>query len=119
MSEAGLLDPGLVEVRISAPTRAVADQRARTLVAERLAGCVQVIPGLTSTYFWDGEVRTEEELLVLAKTRAATFERICERVGAIHPEDTPEILAVPVTHASAAYAVWLAETLSRPDPSAS
>lgn len=111
MSEATLTDTGLVEVRISAPNRAIADQIAQALIAERLAGCVQVLPGITSTYIWDGEVRSHEELLILAKTRASAFERICARVGSIHPDETPEILAVPVTHASAAYAVWLATTL--------
>lgn len=112
MAEESLRETGLVEVRITAPDQAVAEHLADTLIAERLAACVQIIPGVISTYTWDGEVQRHEECLLLAKTRALSFERICERVGALHPDETPEILAVPVTDASAAYAVWLATALA-------
>lgn len=97
---------GLVEVRIAAPSDDAA-RIAEVLVTERLAACAQVLPGATSTFRWDGRVTTAAEHLVLAKTHRSHFDRICERVGEIHPYQTPEIIAVPIVESSAAYAVWL------------
>ena len=97
---------GLREVRTAAPA-ADAPRLATLLVEERLAACAQVLPGVTSTFRWDGAVITEQEHLVLAKTHRSRFDRICERVGAAHPYETPEIIAVPIVEASAAYAAWL------------
>ena len=97
---------GLVEVRIAAPAGEAA-RIAEVLVAERLAACAQVLPGMTSTFRWGGEVTSAEEVLVLAKTHRRHFDRICERVGEVHPYETPEIIALPIVESSAAYAVWL------------
>lgn len=101
----------LLEVRISAPDAQVAQRLADLLVGERLAACAQLVP-VTSTYRWQGAVETEPEVLVLAKTTAARFGAICARVGAEHPYDTPEILAVPVAAAAESYAAWLADAVT-------
>lgn len=105
---------GIIEVRVSAPDAAVADAIATVLVEERLVACAQAIAGMCSTYWWQGQVETSEEVLLLAKTTRTRFDRICERVGDIHPYETPEILAVDVPHVSASYAAWLAEALGIP-----
>ena len=99
-------DHGILEVRIAAPAEHAA-HIAQLLVTERLAACAQVLPGMTSTYRWDGVVVSSDEHLVIAKSHRGRFDRICERVGEVHPYETPEIIAVPVIDASAAYAVWL------------
>lgn len=99
-------DHGILEVRITAPAEH-ATQIAQLLVTERLAACAQVMPQMTSTYRWDGEVVSSDEHLVIAKSHRGRFDRICERVGEIHPYETPEIIAVPIIDASAAYAAWL------------
>ncbi|MFC7490275.1 MULTISPECIES: divalent-cation tolerance protein CutA [unclassified Knoellia] len=99
-------DHGILEVRITAPPEDAA-RIARLLVTERLAACAQVLPGITSTFRWDGELVTAEEHLVLAKSHRGRFDRICERIGEVHPYETPEIIAVPILDASAAYAAWL------------
>ncbi|KGN31642.1 cytochrome C biogenesis protein CcdA [Knoellia sinensis KCTC 19936] len=103
---------GLLEVRIAAPA-ADAPRIARLLVEERLAACTQVLPGMTSTFRWDGEVTTADEDLVLAKTHRSRFDAILERVGEVHPYETPEIIAVPIVEASAAYAAWLVAEVSQ------
>ncbi|GAA4117859.1 divalent-cation tolerance protein CutA [Knoellia locipacati] len=102
---------GLLEVRIAAPA-ADAQRLARLLVDERLAACVQVVPGVVSTFRWDGAVTTAEEQLVVAKTHRSRFEEILDRVGEEHPYETPEIIAVPIVEASAAYAAWLVDEVA-------
>lgn len=106
---------GILEVRIAAPAED-ASRIAELLVTERLAACAQVLPAMTSTYRWGGEVVTSDEHLVLAKSHRGRFDRICERVGEIHPYETPEIIAVPVIDASAAYAAWLLSEISAGEP---
>lgn len=102
----------LIEVRIAAPDQATAESIARGLVDSRLVACAQVLPQMTSVYQWKGHAEKAREHLILAKTTAGHFEAICERVGGDHPYDTPEIVAVPITHSSAAYAVWLADSVA-------
>lgn len=104
--------PDLIEVRVSAPDAETAQSLARSLVESRLAACVQVLGPMTSTYWWQGSVETEQEHLLLAKTTAELFEPICERLRTEHPYDNPEVLAVPVAGAAPAYAAWLHESVA-------
>ena len=101
----------LVEVRVTTPDRDSALRVAHALVDAGLAAWVQVVPGLTSVYLWDGAVQEDDEHLLLAKSTAERFEAIRERVVAEHPYDTPEVLAVPVVDADARYASWVRESV--------
>ena len=102
-----------LEVRIAVPTPDEADRIAGLLVEEGLAACVQVVPGVTSVYRWEGQVERAAELLLLAKTTVDRFDRLVARVTELHSYDTPEVLAVPVARASEGYAVWLRESVVR------
>jgi uncharacterized protein involved in tolerance to divalent cations len=106
-ADAGSGGTAYVEVHVTAPDRGTADHLARLLVEERLAACVQVVPGVTSVYRWEGAVETAEEHLLLVKSTAERFAAIRDRVLAEHPYDTPEVLAVPVAAVDARYASWL------------
>ncbi len=93
----------LIEIRITAPDATVADRIARALIERRLAACVQQLPGVTSTYVWEGQVETAQEVLLLAKSTTAHFDNVCATIRDLHPYDTPDILAVPVAGALPAY----------------
>jgi periplasmic divalent cation tolerance protein len=80
---------------------------ARALVEERLAACVNVVPGLRSVYRWQGAVETADEALLLVKTREAALERVAARVRALHPYTLPEIVALPLVSGLAAYLEWI------------
>jgi periplasmic divalent cation tolerance protein len=62
---------------------------------------------MESVYRWKGEVHRAPEFLLLAKTTSACFDELEREVRALHTYDTPEILAVSVTHVSAPYFDWL------------
>jgi periplasmic divalent cation tolerance protein len=87
-----------------------AQRIAEALVAERLAACVNRLPGIASTYRWQGEVATDSEHLLLIKTTAARFEALRTRLLTLHPYDLPELIAVPVEHAHAPYLAWVRES---------
>ena len=89
------------------PDAATAQRAAQALVAERLAACVNRLPGIASTYRWQGQVTTEQEELLLIKTTAARFEALRERLLALHPYELPELIAVPVERGHEAYLEWL------------
>ena len=85
---------------------------ASALVREKLAACVNRIPGVESTYAWEGRVERDTEDLLIVKTRADLFDRLKERVQALHDYDVPEIIAVPVVEGSESYLEWITASLS-------
>lgn len=91
----------------SCPDAASARHIAETLVGEHLAACVNRVPGISSTYRWQGAVTTDSEELLLIKTTAACFDAVRARVRELHPYDLPELIAVPVERGHEAYLDWV------------
>ena len=84
---------------------------ARTLVDERLAACVNILPAMLSVYRWQGAVEQAEERQLVAKTAIDRVETLTKRLIALHPYDLPEILVLPATGGSDRYLTWVnAET---------
>ena len=96
-----------VVIHCTCPDDATADRIATALVEERLAACVQRLPGLRSTYRWEGRVEQADEVLLLIKTAAARIPQVFDRVRSLHPHDVPELLALDVRDASPAYLDWV------------
>jgi periplasmic divalent cation tolerance protein len=78
-----------------------------TLVEERLAACVQVIPGGTAIYRWEGQVHAEPQVQLIIKTSGRIWPELRARILALHSDEVPEILALPVTDGLPAYLDWL------------
>jgi periplasmic divalent cation tolerance protein len=98
-------------VTCACPDASIADALARALVEARLAACVQVLPGIVSTYRWEGAVERSREVLLLAKTWDDRLVALTEAIGARHPYAVPEIMALPAAGGLAAYLDWVhAET---------
>jgi periplasmic divalent cation tolerance protein len=89
------------------PDSASAEAIAHALVQERLAACVNRVPGIASTYRWEGKVTTDREELLLIKTTAGRFEAMKERLLQLHPYDLPEVLALATGPAHEAYVDWV------------
>ena len=88
----------------TAPDRANAERIAELLVAEKLAACVQLVPGMTSFYHWEGRLARTEEILILAKTcRPAPC---LDRLAALSPYEVPEGLVLPIESGLAPYLDW-------------
>ncbi len=99
--------PACIVVLITCPNPDVGESLARILVEERLAACVNLVPGLTSLYRWEGDLCRDPEALLLVKTRRARFAALSRRVKTLHPYSTPEIIALPIAAGSAPYLTWV------------
>ena len=100
--------PEALLVLCTVPDEALADTIARALVEERLAACVNRIPGVVSTYRWQGAVQADAELLLLVKTTAARFEAVRDRIVALHRYELPEVVAVTIASGLDRYLGWIA-----------
>ncbi len=84
-----------------------AERIARTLVEERLAACVSIVPGLTSLYWWEGKISRDPEVLLIIKTSERAYERLEARLREIHPYQVPEIVALRAERVYEGYMKWL------------
>ena len=107
--------PQVSVVLVTVPSVETGLDLARAVIESRLAACGNVIPGLTSVYWWKGRVDEDNEALVLFKTTAALLPALEEKVLELHPYDVPEFLAMPVAAGHLPYLEWVARETINPD----
>jgi periplasmic divalent cation tolerance protein len=94
------------------PDSAVAKRIASKLITEKLAACVNILPGVQSIYEWQEHVETAEEHLLLIKSRTEHCADIESAIKALHPYQIPEIIAVAIERGSNDYLKWIDTCLS-------
>ena len=99
--------PQRLVVLMTAGSQEEAGQIAESLVAETLAACVNIVPGVTSVYRWQGRVERDQEWLLVAKSHSDVLDSLVQRVQELHSYDVPEIIALPLTGGSEAYLRWI------------
>ena len=100
-----------VVVFITAPSTKEARTIAASLVRERLAACVGVLPGVRSIYRWKSKVESAREVLLLAKTTGPKLPSLIRRVKALHSYDVPEVIALPILAGNQEYLHWIDESV--------
>ena len=85
---------------------------AHELVQRRLAACVNIIPQMESVYRWKEEIETAGEWLLIIKTTASAFQKLCEAIRTLHSYDLPECVALVVDDGSAPYLEWIASSVA-------
>lgn len=106
------MNPKSLIVLCTCPDEATAERLAGSLVQEQLAACVNAVPGVTSTYRWEGKVQQDREVLLLIKSTESAYGRLEARIRELHPYELPETVAVPIVRGSRAYLRWLQEAAS-------
>lgn len=101
----------LLAVFTTVPDAASAALLARAAIAQGLAACVQQ-DSVHSTYTWQGQLQSEPELRLLFKTTPAAWPALQALIARLHPYEVPAIYALPVLHASASYAGWVADQVA-------
>jgi periplasmic divalent cation tolerance protein len=94
------------------PDEVAASAIAERLVEERLAACVNRLPGIHSVYRWQGAIERDTEVLLLIKTARSRVDALTARLRELHPYEVPEIIAVSVTQGLPDYLNWVTQCTS-------
>ncbi|KAL2340014.1 hypothetical protein Fmac_007954 [Flemingia macrophylla] len=101
--------PSIV-VYVTVPNREAGRNLAESIVKEKLAACVNMVPGIESVYQWDGKIQTDSEELLIIKTRQSLLEALTEHVKSNHQYDVPEVISLPITGGNLKYLEWIKES---------
>jgi len=104
---------GIVVALSTCPDQETAKTIAEALVQEHLAACVNRVGGVHSTYFWDGRLQDDGEILLIIKTTRCRLGELESRLKALHPYELPELLAIPVLGGNEAYLAWVREGVDK------
>jgi periplasmic divalent cation tolerance protein len=94
-------------VFVTCESREQAETIARSVVSEKLAACVNVLPGVRSCYVWEGKLTWSDEFLLMIKTTRARFDQLQDRIKALHSYSVPEIVGVTIDAAFERYGDWI------------
>ena len=100
-----------IQVQTTTEKMEDAQKITRALLERRLAGCVQIVGPIVSSYWWKGKIEMAEEWLCLIKSRQDLFEELEKAIVELHPYETPEIIATPIVAGSRDYLAWLNDEL--------
>ena len=100
-----------LQVVTTTATREDAQKIADALVEKRVAGCVQILGPIVSTFWWHGKIERTEEWLCMIKSERRFYSRLEQSIKELHSYETPEIIAVPIVAGSQQYLQWLSDEL--------
>ena len=106
-----LMSKQAMVVLSTAPDKVVAVRLASVLVEGKLAACVNIVEGVRSLYWWEGNLHDDKEVLLVWKTDEAHLKELTATLEKLHPYDCPEVVALPVVGGSVAYLDWLIKQL--------
>ncbi len=103
------MDKGTNKILVfsACPGSITAKQIAQDLVANRLAACVNVLPGIQSYFRWGNKVDYDEEYLLIIKTTIDLYPEVEKKINSLHPHELPEIIAVPIQTGLPDYLAWI------------
>ena len=94
-------------VLITAPDQESAERIARALVERRICACCNLVGGVHSIFRWQGEVQSQAEILIIAKTTRDRRDQLERALAELHPYDVPECVVIRPSHVAAPYSDWL------------
>ena len=98
-------------VLCSCPDQEVATTIAENIVAQHLAACINIVPGIKSIYHWQGNVESAEESLMLIKTHQEKLSSLQNTITSMHPYEVPEIISLDISDGLPKYLQWISSSL--------
>jgi len=96
-----------IEVHTTIDSRDAAQKIAETIVAKRLAACIQISGPITSIYWWQGKIEHAQEWVCTAKTQKKLYRELETAIKEVHTYDVPEILATEIVEGIQSYEDWI------------
>jgi len=106
-----MADSNAIIVVITAPTRDEAQSISNLLIERRQAACVNIVPQVDSIFWWKGKVESEQECLLIVKTKASVLDTVIGLVKQIHSYDVPEVIVLPIVGGNSDYLSWIDEEI--------
>jgi periplasmic divalent cation tolerance protein len=98
-------------VLVTAPDLKTARKLARAALEARLIACANLIPKIESYYWWQGQLESGAEVLLVLKTTTARIAALEKLIVAKHPYDTPEFLVLPISRGNKRYLEWMEQSV--------
>ncbi|MFB6306163.1 MAG: divalent-cation tolerance protein CutA [Flavobacteriales bacterium] len=86
-----------------------AEKVGSSLIKGKLAACVNIIPGMRSMFWWEGKVDSDNETILIAKTKASLIDQVTEHVKSVHSDDCPCVIALPIENGNPDFLKWIDE----------
>jgi len=100
-------ETGKIVVLVTSSSEEEAHKVAELLLAKRKAACVNIVPGVDSSFWWQGKLDSTRESLLIIKTRASLLTEIIGLVKSVHSYEVPEIIALPIIGGNEDYLKWI------------
>lgn len=97
-------------VYVTVPSLSEAEKISQTLLNKKLVACANILPNVTSHYWWHEKIESDTELLIIFKTIKEKITAVIEEVKKLHPYDVPEIIAMPIIYGNEQYLSWIKES---------
>jgi len=98
-----------IVIFITTGTDGEARRVAGALLEQRKAACVNIVPAVTSLFWWEDRIDSDEESLLIVKSKASSLDEIVSLVKGIHSYDVPEVIALPIIGGNPDYLNWIGE----------
>ncbi|KAI9142841.1 CutA1 divalent ion tolerance protein-domain-containing protein [Paraphysoderma sedebokerense] len=100
-------NPDARVVYCTVPNEKAAQEIGSNLVSKKLAACVNIVPKVTSIYYWNDSIQKDEELLLIIKTRGTLIDELSRYIIQTHPYDTPELVSMKIEEGNQRYLNWI------------
>jgi len=98
---------GAIVILVTASSEGEARKIAEQLLTRKKAACVNIVPRIHSSFWWQGKLDSAQESLLIIKTKASLLHEIIDLVKEIHSYEVPEIIALPIIGGNEDYLNWI------------
>ena len=99
-----------IVVFITASTFDQAEKIGKALLEKKLVACVNIISDIKSIFWWQGEIDSSGEILLIAKSKKGLMSKIIRLIKSLHSYKIPEVIALPIVAGNKDYLKWINES---------
>lgn len=102
-------------ILVTAKNKTEARRIAKSLLQKKLIACANIVDGVESWFSWDSKIMSQQEVMLVIKTRSALFKKVAARIKELHSYTTPEIIALPLIKGDGGYLKWINDVVVKGD----